>query len=122
MRVLASEAFEELSDKFFDVKAIAVQGLRGLRQLRRPRVVDMPGLKRVRQSGRYRVWRTSHSYHEGVAVRVICWFPPASDVMVVALFAGDKARMGDVFYNSVGPWADVAIERWIKETKGEHHG
>lgn len=122
MRVLASEAFEELSDKFFDVKAIAVQGLRGLRQLRRPRVVDMPGLKRVRQSGRYRVWRTSHSYHEGVAVRVICWFPPDSDVMVVALFAGDKARMGDVFYNSVGPRADVAIERWIKETKGEHHG
>lgn len=122
MRVLASEAFEELSDKFFDVKAIAVQGLRGLRQLRRPRVVDMPGLKRVRQSGRYRVWRTSHSYHEGVAVRVICWFPPASDVMVVALFAGDKARTGDVFYNSVGPRADVAIERWIKETKGEHHG
>ncbi|OQM77701.1 MULTISPECIES: hypothetical protein [Rhodococcus] len=82
----------------------------------------MPGLKRVRQSGRYRVWRTSHSYHEGVAVRVICWFPPDSDVMVVALFAGDKARMGDVFYNSVGPRADVAIERWIKETKGEHHG
>lgn len=122
MRVLASEAFEELSDKFFDVKAIAVQGLRGLRQLRRPRVVDMPGLKRVRQSGRYRVCRTSHSYHEGVAVRVICWFPPDSDVMVVALFAGDKARMGDVFYNSVGPRADVAIERWIKETKGEHHG
>ncbi len=82
MRVLASEAFEELSDKFFDVKAIAVQGLRGLRQLRRPRVVDMPGLKRVRQSGRYRVWRTSHSYHEGVVVRVICWFPPDSDVIV----------------------------------------
>jgi len=55
-----------------------------------------------------------------VAVRVICWFPTGSDVVVVALFAGDKARMGDVFYNSVGPHADVAIERWIKETEGEH--
>ena len=51
---------------------------------------------------------------------MICWFPTGSDVVVVALFAGDKARMGDVFYNSVGPHADVAIERWIKETEGEH--
>ncbi|MGW4337551.1 hypothetical protein ACWEK5_32785 [Rhodococcus koreensis] len=85
-------------------------------------VANTPSLKRVRQSGRYPVWRTSHPYREDVAVRVICWFPPDTDVVVVALFAGDKARMGDVFYNSVGPRADVAIERWLKETEGEHHG
>lgn len=85
-------------------------------------MADTPGLKWVRQSGRFPVWRTSHPYDEDAAVRVICWFPPDIDTVVVALFAGDKARMGDVFYNSVGPRADVAIERWIKETEGEDHG
>jgi hypothetical protein len=83
--------------------------------------VDLPGLKRVRQSRRYPVWRTSHPFDEGVAVRVICWFPPGTDVVVVALFAGDKAQMGDVFYNSVGVRADAAIERWLFETRGEDH-
>ena len=43
----------------------------------------------------------------------------AAGIVVVALFAADKARMGDVFYNSVGPRADVAIERWIFETEGD---
>lgn len=33
-------------------------------------------LKQVRQSGRYTVWRVSHPYQPGVAVRLICWFPP----------------------------------------------
>jgi len=32
--------------------------------------------KRVRQSGRFGVWRVSHPYREGVALRLICWFPP----------------------------------------------
>ena len=41
--------------------------------------------------------------------------------MVVALFAADKARMGDVFYNSVGARADAAIQLWLNETQeGEH--
>jgi hypothetical protein len=40
---------------------------------------------------------------------------------VVALFAADKARMGDVFYNSVGTRADTAIHLWLNETQeGEH--
>ncbi len=67
------------------------------------------------------MWRTSHPFDEGVAVRVICWFPLGTDVVVVALFAGDKAQMGDVFYNSVGSRADAAIEQWLFETRGEDH-
>lgn len=31
---------------------------------------------------------------------------------VIALFAGDKARMGDAFYDTVGTRADAAIEKW----------
>lgn len=79
---------------------------------------ETASLKWVRQSRRYQVWRTSHPYTEGVAVRVICYFPPEEpDTVVVALFAGDKAKMGDVFYDSVGPRADNLIDQWYRETK-----
>ena len=33
----------------------------------------------------------------------------------MALFAGDKAGLGDVFYDSVGTRADQMIARWIDE-------
>ncbi len=98
------------------VLAHVVAALADLAALPGPPTMETPGLKRVRQSGRYPVWRTAHPFDEGVAVRVICWFPPDSDTVVVALFATDKARMGDVFYSSVAPRADVAIDRWIFET------
>ncbi|MCW4356164.1 hypothetical protein ONR57_22925 [Hoyosella sp. YIM 151337] len=100
------------------VLAHVVAALADLAALSAPPSVETPGLKRVRQSGRFPVWRTAHPFDEGVAVRLICWFPPDSDTVVVALFAADKARMGDVFYNSVGPRADVAIQQWIFETEG----
>lgn len=79
---------------------------------------ETPWLKWVRQSKRYPVWRTSHPYIEGVAVRVICYFPPEqTDTVVVALFAGEKATMGDVFYDSVGNRADALIDQWYRQTK-----
>ncbi|HET6985399.1 MAG TPA: hypothetical protein VFI00_02250 [Kribbella sp.] len=52
---------------------------------------------------------------EFVAVRLICWFPPDSDTVVVALFAGDTARIGDALYNSVGGRADGLIDQWKRE-------
>ncbi len=62
-------------------------------------VEETATLKQVRQSGRSRVWRVAHPFHAEVAVRLIVWFPPGDPgTVVVALFGGDKARMGDVFY------------------------
>ncbi len=80
---------------------------------------DTATLKRVRQSRKYRLWRLSHPFDEDVAVRIICWFDPKSEVVVVVLFATDKAAMGDVFYDSVGPRADQEIDKWIFETEGK---
>ena len=79
---------------------------------------DTATLKRVRQSGRHRVWRLSHPFDADMAVRIICWFDPEDDVVVVVLFAADKAAMGDVFYDSVGPRADQEIEKWLRERAG----
>jgi hypothetical protein len=90
--------------------------LKRLRDLPRQPSEDTATIKRVRQSARYPVWRVSHPFVEGIALRLICWFPPSGGV-VVALFAGVKASRGDVFYDSVGTRADQIIERWIHETE-----
>ncbi len=71
----------------------------------------------MRQSKRYPLWRVSHPYRDDVAVRLICWFPPDSDTVMVTLFAGDKARIGDVFCNSVGTRADALIDQWKREVE-----
>lgn len=102
------------------ILARAVDALQQLRTLDGPPTSETPDLKRVRQSRKYQVWRTAHPYDPSIAFRLICWFPPDSDTVVVALFAADKARMGDVFYNSVGPRADTAIRDWLHQTRGGH--
>jgi hypothetical protein len=88
--------------------------------------VETPTLRRVRQSRRNPVWRVGrvgHPYVPGAAVRLILWFPPERpEDVVVALFANDKAQMGDVFYDSVGSRADVAISRYRIATEGESNG
>ena len=53
----------------------------------------------MRQSRRYPLWRVAYAYHPQVAVRLICWFPPGAGTVVVALYATDKAKLGDVFYD-----------------------
>lgn len=88
-----------------------------LRELTEPPTEDTATIKKVRQSGIHQVWRVSHPYIPGIAFRLICWFPPHSDDVVITLFAGDKAGIGDVFYDTVGTRADHTINRWLKETE-----
>ena len=79
-------------------------------------VDDTAMIKRVRQARKHQIWRVSHPYRVGIALRLICWHrKEAPETVVVALFAGDKAGMGDVFYDSVGTRADQMIDRWILE-------
>ncbi len=101
--------------------ARAADALNQLRMLEQAPTEDTPDLKRVRQSKTHTVWRTAHPFDPDIAFRLICWFPPNSSTVVVALFAADKAHMGDVFYNSVGTRADAAIQQWLNETLEEPH-
>jgi hypothetical protein len=41
--------------------------------------------------------------------------PPDAQVVVIALFAGDKKAIGDVWYDSVGGRADAIIDQWKRE-------
>jgi hypothetical protein len=76
----------------------------------------------VRQARRYPLWRLAHPFVDGLAVRTIVWFPPNSDQVVVAVLAGEKAAIGDVFYDSVAIRADAAIDQYLYETQGESDG
>ncbi|WP_426623423.1 hypothetical protein ACPPVW_12390 [Leifsonia sp. McL0607] len=109
----------DLTDRGKQTYQLLTLMLNRLRQLDAEPAEDTAMIKRVRQSRTYAVWRVSHPYREGVALRLICWFPAAQDRVVVALFAGDKASMGDVFYDSVGTRADQIIDRWLEDTEEE---
>jgi hypothetical protein len=101
--------------------AYAVRALDQLRNLPEPpaRDSETATLRWVRQSRRYPLWRVSHAYDPEAAVRLICWFPPDTGTVVVALFAADKARLGDVFYDGVAARADPLIDQWKRETAHE---
>lgn len=130
MRIVHSKEFDAWFDQLVDDAAdgdelaalklgLVASELAVLRALDSPPTLDdeTADLKLVRQSGRHKVWRVSHPYQPGIAVRVICWFPPDAKIVVVALFAGDKARIGDVWYNAVGARADAIIEQWKREVR-----
>jgi len=79
---------------------------------------DTKSIAKVRQSHKHQVWRVSHPYHPNHAVRTIAWFPDSQHA-VIALFANDKGKMGDIFYDSVGSRADQAIEKFIRQNSRE---
>ena len=99
-----------------EVLDLVVAQLAYLQNLVSPPIEDNATLKKVQQSRRHIVWRASHPYRPNHAVRTIVWFPDSEHV-VVALFANDKAQMGDVFYNSVGSRADQIIDQWRRDRK-----
>ena len=62
----------------------------------------------------------AHPFVDGTALRLIVWFPPERPgEVVIVLFAADKAQRGDVFYNSVGPRPDAAIDSYLFRTRIE---
>lgn len=89
-----------------------------LQGLQREPEAETPTLRRVRQSGKHPVWRVSHPYRVGIAIRLIVWFPFDAPPVIV-LFANDKAVMGDVFYDSVGTRADQIIEAYSRAQGGK---
>ncbi|MCL2423796.1 MAG: hypothetical protein FWD11_07910 [Micrococcales bacterium] len=91
-----------------------------LRELAKPPTLDeeTATLKWVRQSRKYLLWRLSHPHDALVAARLIVWFDDETDTAVIALFAGDKAQMGDLFYDSVGTRGDQIVDLWKAEKLG----
>ena len=95
--------------------------LEHLKTLPGPPAADPASLRRVAQRKRYELWRTSHPYEEGIAVRLICWFSPAGDV-VVAILNGEKSTIGDAWYESVANRADPLIDLWVQREARTEEG
>lgn len=92
---------DERSRLILTFTARALDQLRNLADPPAPET-ETATLRWVRQSRRYQLWRVSHAYHPQVAVRLICWFPPGAGTVVVALYATDKAKLGNAF-STTGP-------------------
>ena len=102
------------SQKLIEQIYIALAYLRGMSS---PPTEDIPPLlKRIISSRKNVLWRVGHDHTPKLAVRLVCWFPPNTTRIAVALFAGDKARVGDSFYDGVGVRADGLIDQWKRET------
>jgi len=54
-------------------------------------------------------------------VRVLCWFPEA-DTAVVALVGGAKASIGDLWYDSATPRAELAVDHWLRTHPPQNPG
>jgi hypothetical protein len=85
-----------------------------LRALESEPTEESATFKLVRQARRHRLWRVAHPYRHGAAVRIICWFTGGGTV-VVALVGFDKARLGDVWYDSATIRAEALVDQWLRE-------
>jgi len=113
------ECAEAGDERALEQLALVEAELEVLQDLQAAPQWDTPTLKPVAQSRHYPVWRVAHPFVDGAAMRLIVWFPPKRPgEVVIVLFGADKAQMGDVFYNSVGPRADAAIESYLFRIRG----
>jgi hypothetical protein len=73
---------------------------------------ESPTMMKIRQSGKYQLWRVSHRFISGIAVRTVAWFPDDKTMVLVAIGA-EKSSIGDLFYDSIAKRADAAIDRYL---------
>ena len=88
--------------------------LRAVAKLETKPIQESPRFKRVRQARRHELWRVAHRYNPRVAVRIIVWFP-SSENAVLALFAFDKAKLGDIWYDRATRESEVILDQWRRE-------
>ena len=74
--------------------------------------------RRVVQSKKNFVWRISHPRREGIAIRLVVWFPQYNTDLAVVVMGVDKAKMGDIFYDGVGNRADFLIREYLRDEEG----
>lgn len=91
-----------------------------LERLTAPPRIDSKKICRIRSSKQHQIWRVSHPFVDGIAIRLIVWFPPVEIIpSAVVVLGANKAEMGDIFYDGVGARADGAINKWVREKQKE---
>ncbi len=72
-------------------------------------------IRRVALSKKNLLWRISHPYREGIAIRLVLWIPPYERDLAVIVMGVDKSKMGDIFYDGVGNRADLLISEYLRD-------
>ncbi len=88
-----------------------------LRELPTKPAVESATLRIVRQATRHELWRVAHPFDADVALRIIVWFPQV-DQAVLAVFAFDKAHLGDVWYDRAAVEGQALVDQWLREHGG----
>jgi len=92
--------------------------LADLQELEKKPEEESATYKRVRQARRHELWRVSHPFDERVAVRLVCWFPDDSTVVIALVgynVGYNKAQHGDVWYSSAAVRGEALVDRWLRE-------
>lgn len=80
-------------------------------------------LRRVVQARRHELWRVSHPYRRGLALRIICFFPdegtvcffPDEGTVVLALMGFNKHPVGDSWYSRVAQEGQAIVDQYLRE-------
>ncbi len=122
------KAFERAKATAITGEAVAQERYNYLRALlaELERLADRPEsesrtFKRVRQARRYELWRVAHPHSPVIAVRIIVWFPSPGRA-VLALFAFDKAKLGDIWYGRATRESEAVIDQWRRENPDATEG
>jgi hypothetical protein len=97
--------------------AVATALLQALNDLPAKPEEESATFKKVQQARRHELWRVAHPFDPDLAVRIICWFPTAEQV-VIALVGFDKKAIGDVFYASAAARGEAMVDAWLRQ-KGD---
>ena len=106
-----------------DIRSRQIAGIVGtqldfLQELDQRPEEDSLQFRRVVQSKKNFVWRISHPRREGIAIRLVVWFPQYYTDLAVVVMGVDKAKMGDIFYDGVGNRADFLIREYLRDEEG----
>lgn len=74
-------------------------------------------LRRVVQARRHPLWRVSHPYRRGLALRIICFFPD-KQTAVLALMGFNKHPVGDSWYSRAATEGQAMVDQYLREQEG----
>jgi hypothetical protein len=97
-----------------EIARLANQLRRALTKLDERPTEPTAHLTPVVQATRHNIWRISHPYQEGYAVRLLLWFPDDRDEIVI-VFAGNKHPNHDVWYDRAIREAENTVDQLIRQ-------
>lgn len=71
-------------------------------------------LRRVVQARRHELWRVSHPFRKGLALRIICYFPNKHSV-VLAVMGFNKVPVGDIWYSRAAQEGQAVVDQYLRE-------